>query len=215
MMFKMNDLTGMRCGTLTAIRPAGFSTNAGNIMWVSKCDCGNERIVIGSDFKRGRYKSCGCLGRRRKYGKDTAKSMRLWHIHNSILVRCRCETNKKYADYGGRGITVCDEWLHSFESFRDWAVQNGYADDLSIDRIDVNGNYCPENCRWATNIEQQNNKRNNHTITCDGRTMTIAEWARELGVRPTALRQRLVRGWSDEQTIKMPVKKYKRRMKDE
>ena len=109
--------------------------------------------------------------------------------------------------YGGRGISVCKEWDESYEAFRDWALANGYADGLSIDRIDVDGNYEPPNCRWATNQEQQNNKRTNVYLTFNGKTQTIAQWAREVGINPVTLHARIYRyRWSVERALTEQVK---------
>ena len=108
--------------------------------------------------------------------------------------RCNNPSDKRYKDYGGRGITFCKEW-NDFESFRDWASANGYRDDLTIDRIDVNGNYEPSNCRWATIEEQANNKRNNLVFTLNGRTQTLAQWCEEYGMNYFTVYRRLGYGW--------------------
>ena len=125
--------------------------------------------------------------------------------------RCYNERSSVYNHYGGRGITICDEWLSSFEAFRDWALKNGYADNLTIERINVNGNYCPENCCWITQAEQLNNTRNSIVITHDGLTMNLMQWSKYLGKSYDALKGRIDRGWSFTDTLTAPVKKYKRR----
>jgi hypothetical protein len=116
--------------------------------------------------------------------------------------RCYTEGNIEYKRYGGRGIKVCDEWKNSFITFYEWAMKNGYSDNLSIDRIDYNGNYEPDNCRWATPIQQSNNRRNNILITREGRTQTLAQWCREYDLPYSRVLARRNRGWKDEDLFK-------------
>lgn len=125
---------------------------------------------------------------------------RLYYVWNSMKARCFTESHKSYANYGGRGITVCAEWKNSFEAFRDWAMANGYNADAkrgecTLDRIDVNGDYCPENCRWISQKEQCNNKGNNHEIAYNGKTQTLQQWCSELGLKYNTVSERLRSGW--------------------
>lgn len=115
--------------------------------------------------------------------------------------RCTDSNSVVYPDYGGRGITVCDEWMQSYESFRDWAINNGYQENLTLDRIDVNGNYCPDNCRWVSMKVQSNNKRNNRTIVYLGESHTISEWSDITGINKGTLRYRLDAGWTAEKAL--------------
>lgn len=133
---------------------------------------------------------------------------RLHKIWECMHARCENPNHKYYANYGGRGITVCDEWSE-YVTFRDWAIEAGYGDNLTIDRIDVNGNYSPKNCRWATIREQQNNKRTNHLICLDGVSRTISEWSEMLGIRKTTLRMRLASGWDERKALLTPVRQRK------
>ena len=134
---------------------------------------------------------------------------RLYPIWSGMKDRCLNKNNKRYSSYGGRGIEVCKEWQQSFRAFLRWAMANGYEEGLSIDRIDNDGNYCPENCRWATAKEQANNKRWNHLITYNGKTQTMKEWAEELGIKLSTLSQRINSyRWSDEKALTTPVRKY-------
>lgn len=135
-----------------------------------------------------------------------ATGTRLYQAWENMRARCNRKSSREYENYGGRGISVCSEWNEHFESFRDWALNNGYSEQLTLDRIDVNGNYEPGNCRWISNKEQQNNKRNNRNITYNGRTQTLNQWAKELGMIPKTLQGRLDKsGWSIEKALTTPV----------
>lgn len=126
---------------------------------------------------------------------------RLYRIFDHMKQRCYNKNNNRYKHYGGRGIVVCDEWNSDFDVFYNWAYENGYDDTLTIDRIDVNGNYEPSNCRWITNLEQQNNKRNNVLLTYNGKTQTMAQWARELNINRYTVIKRHQRGYSDKECL--------------
>ena len=141
-----------------------------------------------------------------KYKRHGLSKTRLNRIWRRMRYRCFTETCDSFKDYGGRGITICNEW-NDFTIFYSWAINNGYRDDLSIDRIDVNGNYCPENCRWTTQSEQMNNRRNNHFITYQGKTKTISQWAKDSNMTWHSLYKRLYRGIPFEVAIQNPVKK--------
>lgn len=197
----LENLSGQKFGKLTAKEYAGSSNK--KTMWLCVCDCGNEIISYATNLKSGHTISCGCA----KTPAKGLSSSRVYRIYKGMISRCYEQTNKDYASYGARGITVCDEWLgeHGLFNFVDWARKNRYSDDLTLDRIDVNGNYDPSNCRWATNIEQANNKRNNITLTYNGETKTIPEWSRELNLSAGLLRQRKKLGWTDKQCIETKV----------
>lgn len=162
-MSKREDLTGRRFGMLTVI---GFAedavTSSGTHLsqFRCMCDCGKEVNVRARYLKSGDTKSCGSHYNNLFQKKHGMHGTRLYRIWCGIKSRCLNKNNKDYSHYGGRGIAVCDEWME-FLPFYEWAISNGYSDDLSIDRVDVNGNYCPGNCRWATQVEQQNNRTNN------------------------------------------------------
>ena len=121
--------------------------------------------------------------------------------------RCNCSSYDGYKHYGGRGIAVCEEWKNNFQAFYEWSMANGYTDELTIDRIDVNGNYEPSNCRWVTRKVQSNNTRVNHFVTLNGCTKTLAEWAEEYGIKQDTMYHRLNRGWSIEQAITTPIRR--------
>lgn len=130
---------------------------------------------------------------------------RLYVIWDNMKQRCCNPHKSQYKNYGARGITVCDEWRKSFHSFRDWAMKNGYTDNLTIDRLDPNSNYCPENCRWITNKEQQRNKRNNVYLTCNGVTQLMQDWANQTGLSPSRINLRIKAGWSVERALTEPI----------
>lgn len=209
-MGKFIDLAGQKFGRLTVLERA--ENKGKSVVWLCRCDCGQETKVTPNHLKSGHTKSCGCLhiecavNQGHKNATHGMKGTRLYKIWGGIKTRCLNCNDAHYKDYLGRGITICDEWKNSFENFRDWAMSNGYREDLTIDRIDVNGNYEPSNCRWATQEEQQNNKRTNHLITFDGKTQNIKKWSIETGIRSSTIGERLKRGWSIEKALTTPTK---------
>ena len=203
------DITGQKFNRLTAIRLHHIKKTKGGSVhyWLFRCDCGNEKVIVKISVTSNITKSCGCLNKeqlksiRHLSYKHELCNHRLYYIWTTMKARCNNPKSQKYKNYGLRGIRVCDEWLNDFKVFYDWAMQNGYKDNLSIDRIDVNGNYEPNNCRWATNIQQSNNRTNNYLITYNNETHTIAEWARIINVKYQTLYMRLRRGWSFSQCM--------------
>lgn len=201
------DLTGQRFGRLVVVKRSDndYISPKGRhvVVWECICDCGNRITTNGDSLKQGRTKSCGCLSmeypHRITHGCYKTK---LYQTYRNMIQRCENPHNTDYRYYGGRGIGVCSEWRNNFESFQKWAYENGYDPNLSIDRIDVNGNYKPSNCRWVDNSIQANNKRNNRWITYNGRTLTITKWAEICGLSLSTLRHRLVDlGWSVEKAL--------------
>lgn len=204
---KSNDLTRKKFGRLTAIKPTK-ERNRG-IVWECKCDCGKTVYVGANTLSQGGKKSCGCLYNetrgRMKHGKHKD---RIYFAYGSMIQRCTNESNPEYRNYGARGITICDEWLgeYGFEKFYDWAIRSGYSENLTIDRINVNGNYEPSNCRWTDILRQQNNKRNNHYISFNGKTQSMADWAREIGISYSALSARInTYKWTLERALTEPT----------
>ena len=198
-----HNLIGQNFGKLTVIERAG-KDEWGKITWRCRCECGNEKIAPGNALERGYTKSCGCL--REHHGMTGGRLYQEWR---DIKKRCYNHGSRNFKDYGGRGITVCTEWLNSFEAFRDWALANGYCDDLTIDRIDNNGPYCPENCRWLTMKEQGNNKRSNRVLTYRDKSQTMTQWAEELNISYDALKKRISYGWNVERALTTPIRKRK------
>lgn len=201
---KWIDITNKRFGRLTALYKV-YTKNKQEY-WMCKCDCGNTKIINKHNLMCDLTKSCGCLGCeiRQKFP-EGERETRLYRIWTAIKERCYNCNSTNYKNYGGRGIIVCDEWKGNYLSFRAWALNNGYNDNLTIDRIDVNGNYEPENCRWATNAVQQRNKRTNHNITYNGETHCIKEWAEILGVPKSKLYSRIKR-YGEQTAIDMTAK---------
>lgn len=190
------DLVGKQFGKLHVIRYANSHDNY--TYWECKCSCGNTCIVKGRDLVRGHKKSCGCLVSEvitERNSTHNKSKTRLYSIYAGIKKRCYTESTKNYYLYGGRGIKVCDEWNNDFMTFYNWAMANGYEDDLTIDRIDVNGNYCPENCRWVNSIIQNRNTRRNKLLTFNNETHCISEWSEITGIPNSTIRNRLNKGW--------------------
>lgn len=197
------DLTGKRFGKLTVVGLA-VDVPYKKKKWLCKCDCGNEAIVAGSNLQSGHTKNCIECGRKTlaksktTHGRTHTKLYYIWH---AMINRCENPSFKYYADYGGRGISVCEEW-HDAKVFIKWAEENGYEEDLQIDRKDNDGNYCPDNCRWVTKTINANNKRNNKIIEHNGEKKTLAEWARFYDVNYRNLFRNLNKGYSLEEAVK-------------
>lgn len=202
------DLLGCRYERLVVI---GEPVKRGRRTFLlCRCDCGNELEVRRDRLYSGNTQSCGCLCRDRntKHGGTHTRLHRIWA---GMKQRCYDVNATGYQNYGGRGVQVCDEWLSDFVAFRNWAMQSGYYDGLSIERKDTSGNYCPENCRWATAKEQANNRRSNVIITHNGISLTEKQWAERLGISYYTLHGRIKnRGWSVDRALTTPVKKKRR-----
>lgn len=192
------DLKGRRFGKLTVFEKVRVSY--GKYKWRCLCECGNEHLVSTYHLLNGDVTSCGCM--HNKYGHGMTNT-RLYNIWCTMKARCNRETSAKYSRYGGRGIRLCQEWLR-FENFYSWAMANGYEKNLSIDRIDNDGDYCPENCRWATAQQQANNTSKTKRITAFGQTRTLEEWAKETGINKKLIYKRLRMGWSEESALTIP-----------
>ena len=203
-MGKFEDLTGKRYGRLTVIKRVHKDGEKCS-HWLCKCDCGNETTVIACNLKAGRTQSCGCLNREAAKTAHTTHGhtgTRIYNVYHKMIDRTINPNDKSYKDYGGRGIKICDEWLNDFVSFYNWSIANGYKDGLTIDRIDVNGGYNPQNCRWATPKDQANNRRSNVNITYKGQTQTMMQWAELLNINYITLWKRIKQyHWSIERAF--------------
>lgn len=201
---RYENLTGCKYGKLTVMGLDHIGKN-GHAYWLCQCECGNRKIVRASHLKDGHVKTCGCIPPKKTHGDA---NQRLYHIWCNMRMRCTNEKDPGFHLYGGRGITVCDEWK-TYLSFKNWALANGYSDDLSIDRIDVNGNYEPSNCRWATAREQANNTRKTRFLTYNGETHSVSEWARRLGMNQSTLNMRLNKYmWRVDEALGKEVRKH-------
>lgn len=215
MMGKVKDLTGQKFGRLTVIKQSGFGDKNKHgsryAKWLCKCDCGNYCERTTDILKKSRNDhSCGCLAK--EHLDDMAKAntthgmtgSSLYGCYKGMMSRCYRPKDIHYNAYGKRGITVCKEWKNKPKAFIEWALANGYSDDLTIERIDVNGNYEPSNCTWIPMSEQYDNKRQNVTIEWNGERHNATYWSRVFGIPATTIRWRYKHGWSIERIFGLP-----------
>ena len=191
------DLSGKRFGMLTVMRR--HETTNSHVYFECLCDCGKTAVVRNDKLTNGSKTNCGCQRKRRNDGTHYESRSKLYHVWVAMRQRCYNINSHEYSSYGGRGIVVCPEWLghDGYIHFREWALSHGYDEKLggkqcSIDRIDVNGNYCPENCRWISIQEQQTNTTRNIIVSANGESHTLKEWSRITGIRYSKLRKRIV-----------------------
>lgn len=223
-MGRLIDMVGFKTGKITVLERVGSAN--GQSTWLCKCECGNTFIQYGGVLRKKKVKSCGCVYRdkeeRRKLAHRTiAKTKhgdcesRLYFVWLDIRRRCSAEYDISYPNYGARGIRVCDEWDNNYLAFKEWAIANGYDEnakrgECTIDRIDVNGDYSPENCRWTTMKEQCKNKRNTVHIVYNGESKTISEWSETTGIPRSAIYARYRYGWTSDE-IFSPVNQHRER----
>lgn len=198
----IKNLKGQRFGHLEVLEFAGLQNRFA--MWRCRCDCGKEKVVRGANLIAGQVKSCGCLTKQNGFIHGGSRT-RLYKIWYGIIRRTEDNTREDFTRYGAKGIRMCCEWRDSFVAFRDWALENGYNDSLSIDRIDNLGNYEPSNCRWVSKSAQENNKRETKLLTIDGVSKTPAEWERVSGIPASRIRRRKSAGWDDRRAVFEPL----------
>jgi len=210
-MYKNNNYGGRKFSRLTALK---FSSKIkGKAYWEFRCECGTKKIIQIYPVVRGKVKSCGCLHmemcksgvNRLKHG-DARKGMvvRLHKIWRKMIGRCYCKTDKAYPSYGKRGIDICKEWKENYVNFKEWALNNGYSDKLTIDRINNNKGYSPDNCKFSTRKQQARNRRNTRLLTYKGETKSLVEWSEIIGISQYALRARIDRlEWPYEKAFKI------------
>lgn len=194
------DLTGKRIENFIVLKDGIRRNN--KIYCLCKCDCGNI-VEVRKDNLNGHRntRNCGC--RTSQYIHGLSKD-RLHVIWSMMKQRCTNPNHKSYKNYGAIGVCVCDEWLHNFVAFKNWAINNGYKDYLTLDRIDYNGNYEPSNCRWLTIKEQSNNRRTNRILTFNGESHTMSQWCDITGLSKPTIYHRLKSGWDIERTLTTP-----------
>lgn len=201
----MKNLIGSTFGRLTVKEFAGKKN--GHIQWKCVCICGNTTTVYRGNLTSGSTVSCGChsveqlVARSTTHGRTNTREFSIWH---GMKNRCNNPNADDYRNYGGRGIKICTRWEASFENF--FYDMGEAPEGMSIDRVDVDGPYSPENCRWATNTQQANNKRTNRSITVDGTTKNVREWERHLGYKHPVIQQRLHRGWEEVAAVTSPLR---------
>ena len=207
------DLTGRRFGRLTVIkRMDNYRAESGYqyAMWLCQCDCGNTKVIKAKSLLSGVSNSCGCLAKElasERMIKHGGYGTSLYNIWNSMRQRCNNPNNNAYHNYGARGISICKEW-DDFNAFRKWAYANGYDDnasksEMTLDRIDVNKGYYPENCRWANIKQQSNNRRDTIRIEFDGQVHTLSEWAEITDKKYCTLYARYKRGWNPQRILQL------------
>lgn len=212
----MKDLTGEKFGRWTVLsfsRMEKISPKCYRYYWKCRCQCGTEKEVLVNSLRSGRSLSCGCLCKELHPRKHNMSNTRLFWIWHAMVDRCNNPKLKSYRLYGARGIKVCEDWKES-TNFIEWALNNGYKDNLTLDRIDFNGNYEPSNCRWVDWKVQANNTSRNHYLEINGETKTLAQWAEFYKV-PYKYVHKRVRdlGWTYEDAVSRPVRKCERRNK--
>lgn len=218
-MSKLIDLTGQKFGRLTVIERAIWEESDNRCAkWLCQCQCGQTKVVSSVHLRNGNTRSCGCLskelaserGQKSRIGQRSLKhgdfGTKLYGVWAGMKRRCQNPNTKYYADYGGRGIEVCKPW-QEYINFKEWAIEAGYREGLSIDRVDVDGDYCPENCRWIPLKEQNSNKRISIKLEYKGRQYSIKEIARMTGLKTRTIQERYKRGWSVEKIIQTKVDK--------
>lgn len=205
-MTKQKNLIGKRFGKLTVIAKGEPINQHGTNLstWICQCDCGVIKTIRQHNLLAGGSKSCGCGQMGGKYhihNLHNSSKTRLYGIWQGIKQRCFNPKNKNYHNYGGRGITICEQWKDNFVCFQQWALSSGYEDNLTIDRIEVNGNYEPNNCRWLTRGEQQNNKRDTHRFNINGEILTIRDVSERYNIDLELIRHRISAGYTIEEIL--------------
>ena len=197
---KITDMIGRKFGRWLVIGESSERNSSGDVRYLCKCDCGNEKTVSGTSLRQGKTTSCGCYNREIITKGYRFSEEKLYSVWSAMRQRCGNPHDKAYKNYGGRGIRVCNEWSN-YQVFREWALNNGYKHGLWLDRIDNNSDYSPNNCRWATTKEQARNKRISVMLTIGGTTKNIADWADCSGVGVATIRRRIELGWDNERLL--------------
>ena len=200
------NLVGKKFGKLLVLRELDERRNKG-VLWECVCDCGGKAKRTTGELNAGRRLTCGCMPTGSNGAWRNGKREKLYVVWCDIIQRCFDKNFRGYHRYGGRGITICNEWRHDYPAFRSWALSHGYKEGLTIDRINNDGNYEPNNCRWVTMKEQCRNKTGLVWITYNGKTMIMNDWAELLGLKKSTLGERIRRGWTIEKALTTPLLK--------
>lgn len=212
-MSKLINMIGFKTGKLTVLEQS--KSKYKQSMWLCKCDCGNLCTYTGGSLRKGKVKSCGCYYKETRTEiahKTIAKKKhgdsfeRLYFIWNDMKSRCNNPNDISYHNYGAKGIGICNEWLHDYIAFKNWAVNNGYnpiaeRGECTLDRIDNTKGYSPDNCRWVNMKIQSNNRRNSYTITYKEKTHTASEWSKITGIPASTIYARYKAGWKPEDIL--------------
>jgi len=204
----ITNMIGKRFGRLLV--KSQFIDNKSKNKIICDCDCGNEKIFYTDNVRRGLTTSCGCLHKERISESSIKHGLvgkRIYNIYHNMIARCYSikETNESYPRYKGRGIKVCPEWRKDINAFYSWATENGYKENLTIDRKDNDGNYEPLNCHWIPMKDQSKNTSSNRNITFQGETMIMSDWAKKIGIKVGTLHRRLSHGWDVKEALTIPV----------
>ena len=205
---KIKDIVNVKFGRLTVIK--FIKREKSKTYWECQCDCGNKIITTQNSLQTGSTKSCGCLFKEGNNKKMNLSDTKLYNTWRSMKSRCYNQKSDSYKNYGNKGIIVCDEWLNKengFINFYNWAINNGYKENLTIDRIDSNKNYEPSNCRWATRKVQNNNTSRNRYIAFNGLTLTMSQWTEKIGLNKNTLKNRLDNKWTIKKALTTPARK--------
>ena len=205
------NLVGKKFGRWLVVEECGRNKYK-NVLWKCVCDCGNEKIISTPNLTRGKSKSCGCYSKEmasKKFSTHGLRHTQLYRVWAGIKDRTNPNNHNCKDNYRKLSVQMCEEWRNDFMAFYNWSIENGYVEEklpsgrnkLTIDRIDTNGNYCPENCRWATNKEQMNNQTTNKLITYNGETKTLSQWCDTLGLQYSCTNNRLFNGWDIERAF--------------
>ena len=201
------DLVGQKFGKLTVIKKDEIKTIKGKYTyWVCECECGSVKSIYQGSLRNGKTTSCGCYGKKQRLKAKTKHGLshtRIKRIYHNMLSRCYNPKTPKFKNHGGRGIKVCDEWLgeNGFINFVNWAMSNGYDEELTLDRIDNDGDYSPDNCRWADEETQHKNRRITLYIEYNGEKKTVQEWSKELGISENTIYYRYYHGYTPEEIL--------------
>lgn len=210
--WQLKDITGQKFGRLTVIKRVGRNKQR-QATWLCQCECANQITAVGCYLRSKRVMSCGCLRKDnllKSITKHNKSRDKIYKVFTGMKARCYNKNSIEYKNYGARGIKICEEWLNNFLNFYDWAIANGYDENTehgkcTIDRIDVNGDYCPNNCRFVSNLIQQRNKRNNRFIEYKGIKLCVADWEKRLNFSQGTIKTRIKNGWSIKQIIETPI----------